>query len=345
MLKRLAKCPIQAHCPVMDAQTEAACRYYEERYDIVFQRLFERTEKHELGDRTNPVCRFCGSKPPTATFGQAAHAIPQAFGNRGLTTGYECDACNGQFGRGIENDLGIWTLPRRTTSRIYGQKGIPTTKKGSSGGWCVEVNDRQLEIHSYEDEPIFEINEAEKSLTLTLTVGSYTPVAVYKALVRIGLTLMPEAELAPFKTALDWIQKPDHSKALINGATICHTRQNGPMPPDKLVAILLRRKSGVADVPYAHLVLGYGNDVYQVVLPSPEMDKDINGKTLSFVPFPTPGGPDPAKYGKATPKMLDMTSSQVVKGEKIQIRFRYDRMTSGPPPSATPAGDTSTSKI
>ncbi len=142
----LAKRPMQAHGAVMDAQTEAACRYYEERYDVVFQRIFERTEKHELGDRTNPVCRFCGGKPPpTATFRQVAHAIPQAFGNRGLTTAYECDACNGKFGRGIENDLGIWTLPPRTTSRIYGQNGIPTEKKGSSGGWRVEVNDGRLE--------------------------------------------------------------------------------------------------------------------------------------------------------------------------------------------------------
>lgn len=165
--------------------------------------------------------------------------------------------------------------------------------------------------------------------------------AVYKALVRIGLTLMPEAELTQFKTARAWIQELDHTKALINGATICHTRQNGPMPPDKLAAILLRRKPGVANVPYAHLVLGFGNDVYQVVLPTPEMDKDLNGKTFSFVPFPTPGGPDPAKFKKATPTMLDMTSSQVVKGEKITIRFRYEKRTSGPPPGAIPPGDAS----
>lgn len=314
----------------MDAQTLAACNWYDTHYDLVFERMFERAERCELGDRANRVCRFCGKRPPEVRFSQVAHAIPQALGNRGLITAYECDACNSHFGGGIETDLGTWSMPRRTASLIKGQNGIPTLKKGSSGGWRVEVKGGRLEIHSYEDEPIFDLDEVNKKLTLTVTVGSYTPVAVYKAFVRIGLTLMPDSELGAFGTTLAWIRDPNHSNGLIHGATICHTRQNGPMPPDRLTAIVLRRKPETIGSPYAYLVLGYGNDVYQVVLPAPAEDASLAGQPFSMVVFPTPGGPDPARYGRSTPRMLDLTGHSVVKGEKEIIRFGYEHMVKVP---------------
>jgi hypothetical protein len=51
---------------------------------------------------------FCGESSPEDTFKLEAHALPEALGNKSLTTTYECDACNQGFGRGIENDFGHW---------------------------------------------------------------------------------------------------------------------------------------------------------------------------------------------------------------------------------------------
>jgi hypothetical protein len=49
---------------------------------------------------------FCGEISPEVTFKLEAHALPEALGNKSLTTTHECDACNQGFGRGIENDFG-----------------------------------------------------------------------------------------------------------------------------------------------------------------------------------------------------------------------------------------------
>lgn len=145
--------------------------------------------------------------------------------------------------------------------------------------------------------------------------------------------------MGPFRPAVDWMREIDHTRSWVHGAVIIHTFQNGPMPPDRLVAMVLRRKPSKADVPYAYLVLGYGNDVFQVLLPAPAEDAHLSGTTLSLVPFPTPGGLDPTRYGRALPKPIDMTGTSPVKGETTQVRFGYDRVVSAPPPNLATSGD------
>lgn len=258
------------------------------------------------------------------TFKKVAHAIPEALGNRGLTSTYECDACNELFGSGIENDLGEWSKPTRTFARLRGKNGIPTLKKGSNGGWRVEAAGQKFEVRSYKDDPFYQVDEANRCVTFTFKRGAYTPVAVFKAFVKIGLTLMPDDELAPFARTLEWIRDRDHERSWIGQAPLIHTFQNGPMPNDKIIALVLRRKAGVTGVPYSFLILGYGNDVFQVVLPAPAEDASVNGQTLTLVPFPTPGGPDPLKYGRARPKTVDMTGRSVVRGEETQVRIGYE---------------------
>jgi hypothetical protein len=307
----------------MTEQDEAACRFYDTRYDFVFERLFERSEKHELGDRQDRQCRFCGKKPPEVSFGSVAHAIPEALGNRGLTSAYECDACNNLFGKGIEDDLGKWTMPVRTMARIRGKKGVPTLRESSKGGWRVEFKDGRLNVRSYEDSPIYEVDEVNKRVVFTLRRDPYTPVAVMKAFVKIGLTLLPNQELPPFATALAWVRETDHSRKWIASSMVIHTMQNGPMPNDRLMAAVLRRKPSVVDVPYAFLLLGYGNDVFQIVLPAPVEDAALLDVPLNFPPFPTPDAPDPTLYGRARPQVLDLTGCDVVRGETKKVAMRY----------------------
>ena len=264
---------------------------------------------------------------PKSAFKSVAHAIPECLGNRGLTSAYECDTCNGSFGRGIENDLGEWTKPMRTFARIRGKNGVPTLRKGPNGGWRVEMKDGRLDVKSYEEDPIFEVDESSCRVVFTLKRGTYTPIAVYKAFVKIGLTLMSTAEIAPFSDTLNLIRETDHSRSWVGQAPIIHTFQSGPMANDRLTTIVLRRKPGITGVPYAYLVIGYGNDVFQVALPARQEDAAINGKPLQIVPFPTPGGPDPATYGRARPTLLDLTGRQPVSCETTKIVMRYDTAT------------------
>jgi hypothetical protein len=87
----------------------------------------------------------------------------------------------------------------------------------------------------------------------------------------------------------------DHSIGFAEKARVLYQFQPGPMPNDRIVALLLRRKPEIGGVPHAFLVLGCGNGVFQVMLPSEPKDRAINGTSTSMALFPVPGGPDPQK--------------------------------------------------
>ncbi|VWX50503.1 HNH endonuclease [Novosphingobium sp. 9U] len=46
---------------------------------------------------TSGRCRFCGTADPQA-FRNVAHTVPEAFGNKWVTSLDECDACNSRVG-------------------------------------------------------------------------------------------------------------------------------------------------------------------------------------------------------------------------------------------------------
>ena len=215
----------------------------------------------------------------------------------------------------------------RTFARIRGKRGIPSIKKGSSGGWRIDFDaNKGFLVTDYEDDPIFEIDEMKKTATFRLRRDTYVPVAVLKTFVKIGLSLMPEAEIGNFARALWWIRENDHGVRLVREFPVIYTFQPGPMPNDLVVAFLLRRKVSATSVPYAFLVLGYGNEVFQVCLPSPERDAALSGQKLQLIAFPAPGHPDREKYGGPRITTLDFTGVEPVKGEISLIKIGFDTL-------------------
>jgi hypothetical protein len=238
---------------------------------------------------------------------------------------YECDACNKLFGEGIETDLGYWSKPMRTFARIRGKGGVPTLKKGGDApGWRIEYDNTGFKITSYENDPFFEVDEANKKITFRLKRDAYTPVAVLKAFMKIGLTLLPDEEVENFPHLRTWVRETDHSRCFAEKCPVMYTFQPGPMPNDLIAAFLLRRKPHVNGYPYAYLVLGYGNEVFQVQLPSQKHDGATNQQSVKIPPFPNPGSPDPARFGPPGRTLLDFTGREVVRGEVVTIVTGYE---------------------
>src|SRR6202043_395315 len=96
--------------------------------------------------------------------------FPRLWATRVSRPRKECDACNEMFGRGIENDLGNWSKPMRTMARIRGKTGVPTIKKkgGSAPGWRIEYSGTGFVGTSYEDDPPYDLDEANKKITFKL---------------------------------------------------------------------------------------------------------------------------------------------------------------------------------
>ncbi|MES1927316.1 hypothetical protein T31B1_18433 [Salinisphaera sp. T31B1] len=251
--------------------------------------------------------------------------MPAAFGNTGLFSNYECDACNHLFGEGIENHLGNWTKPIRTLSRIKGRNGVPTIKKpGPNKGWRVEYSGTGFQLEEYEDDPFFEVDEAVKQLRFELHRDTYIPVAALKGLVKIGLTLIPDVETQHFRETYDWIRDTNHSRNFVAEFPIFRTFIPGPMRNDLIVLMLMRRRAGIDTVPYAFFTLAYGNEVLQVFLPFVSQDRCIDGRPLSLPPFPTPGSLNPALHGRPRVKVENLTGRKPVKGEKVPAIFGFD---------------------
>lgn len=301
--------------------------FYTQNYGMSNTLILYPGKRLNLGPDRNRICRFCEKDETKTKFRLKAHAIPELLGNKSIFSNYECDDCNQFFGSGIENDLGNWTMPSRTFARIRGKSGVPSIKQNGTGqGLRIDYDDDGFHFKHFESDPHFDIDLENRQLKFELIRDVFTPVAVLKAFVKIGLTLLPPEEVPYFEEAVSWIREPDHTQRFVAKLPIFHTFRPGPMRNDLLGAMILRRKKSIVNLPYAFLMLSFGNDIYQVCIPCPQQDRTIHDKQLAIPPFPAPDGPDPEKYGNPRTRLIDLCGKIPVKGEIFPIVMGFDHV-------------------
>jgi hypothetical protein len=300
-------------------------RFYDANYDVAGEWFLETGSEVVLKRQDGlHICRFCGRSDADVSFQKEAHALPEALGNKSLFSEYECDECNGTFGRTIENDFGNWSKPMRTLMRINGKKGVPTIRKGPKDGWRIEYKNSQLEIKAYESDPIYEVDEKNRQITFTLRRDAYTPIAVLKTFWKIALTVMSEQDVAEYAHALAWLQVP-HAPDAIAEIPVIRTFVPGPIPNDKIAIQLLRRKRDDATVPYMCLILMYGNEMFQVFLGTITRDAHLEGETTTIPFYPTPYDLlDVWPYGRTQRRPVRFSRAEVVRGETVTLTMAFD---------------------
>lgn len=317
---------IQDIFPGATASAKDALRFYEENYSSIRQWILQPGKKVILASSAPGVCRFCSLAHPHVSFKKEAHAIPECLGNTSLFTKYECDNCNKFFGDGIETSLGNWSKPQRALSGVRGKRGVPTLKEERGRQWRFESDSTGIRITQDEADPIAVVNEATKEITLTVHRDPYTPVAVLKAFTKIAISILPEEEVPSFRAAIAWIRNPDHQIGLVKTSLfpVLYTFVPGNKPLVDSV-ILLRRKFDAASAPYLTVVLSYGNEVFQTILPSPERDATSSGQKVRFPYFPTPYelDRDLESVAPIQRELLDLTGRSLVRRETIQKVLRY----------------------
>lgn len=144
---------------------------------------------------------------------------------------------------------------------------------------------------------------------------------------RIGLTLLTPDELVNFPDALRWIMETDHSAPGPRRIPAMVTFQPGPMPNDVIVAAILRRKIAATMVPYAFVVLAFGNHQYQVGIPATRHDRHLHGTSLNQPALPMMAFVlDPGQYGQPRFEPLDLFDTTPIKGEPAHIDLHYDKI-------------------
>lgn len=313
-----------------EVEIAEAHHFYKDNYNVIaFYEMRRGQRKTYIGSKTNPrTCRFCNSSAPKASFSQEAHAVSHMVGNRTLFLNEECDECNAKSAQ-IENDFGNFTLPERTWSQVPGKKGIPTLRSFAKSS-RVEMTPEGLSIKQVIGDDIvdFDPDKSKGSFTATATLHKYRPLAVYKALLKMALSIMDHKELHAFGPALQWIA----SQGIIEGRvsditqfTCFRSFTSGLAPYAFPVALLLRRKSDQLKCPYMSFVLIFHNYTYQIFLPSNEKDKQLVGLRSNLPMWPHPYMLKPRGHyrtNRAGP--ISLAAAEYVERKQHTIRMRFD---------------------
>lgn len=164
--------------------------------------------------RDSNDCIFCGSSFNDFKSNHA-HLIPELFGQNKSHNKYECNQCNELSGK-WETSLGTFTTPIRIISKIKNKRGkIPKFKsrldefETQSIIYFDDNNVLKGHLATRED---FIIDKKTKKGNLKFRLGSFNPYDVYKAFLKVAISLMPDNILIHEKWMVEYLfrDKPDN---------------------------------------------------------------------------------------------------------------------------------------
>lgn len=282
----------------------------------------------ERKKRSEMICRFCSKKKPETSFTSKPHIISRLFGNNAGISDFECDNCNNHFSK-FETSMADFLGVNRTIYSL-GKEKIPTFKAADKS-----IEARGSEIFGHE---AVEISAKMPGLISSLSEtgqiemqfknNSYVPINVYKSLLKIALTIMPESEFRNYGLVKDFLLSDLNPKHFAPHATSVYRSQIGgevAMP----YGILCKKKNATSDLPTHIFQLYFQDSCLQLHLPYHKTDKQLVELEKLVIPMCPPfvftTTPLP---GKANYVTLDLSSSEKKLGEvnKMYLNFETDKI-------------------
>ena len=279
-------------------------------YDILISKRFIKDNEKEFLEDSNNQCRFCGKSHPEVLFKKVAHAIPEFIGNKCLISKFECDTCNQLFSK-FENEMANYMLPHNVMSGTR-SKGNKTAKYKQAGQPQINYGDEYINIS---DVPESMLNNVHNP-TLQVKRPSYIPEFVYRCMIKIGMSIVPEEKLYMYSGTLGWLRNLDIQSNLKPGMVLTMYPFN--LKSDEISCIILNRKDEcVKNVPQSIFFLSYNNFAFQTFIPYTQNEK--TGVALQVVPFVFPTSFDLNKDydGQATYSYIDLSSRSKLKNQIV----------------------------
>lgn len=154
------------------------------------------------------ICRFCRKSQSEVSFKMKAHACPELLGANDCISYDECDSCNLLFS-GYESHLSKFFLPYLSMVQVKGKKKIPafssrTENNDEKTRTIIKSIDGKLKLElGSKDDLVYD--HENKKLSIRFRIPPFKPLHVYKALVKIGLSILPVDRLEKYKAVFDWI--------------------------------------------------------------------------------------------------------------------------------------------
>lgn len=238
------------------------------------------------------ICRFCGKNESTTTFNTKAHILPELLGRNDIISGDECDNCNNKFSA-FESHLSIFFRPHLAITGVEGKRKVPkfhsrTIDNNEETRTTLEIDEegrRKLTFGNIDD---YKIDKENKKGSIIFRMPPHKPIYVYKALLKIALSILPEDRKIKYKNVFDWISDKDISTDYFCIAFITVLRGKKFAAP---IAELYEAKqifTAKDFIPELTLIVKFGNIVAQIFLPlSHEFDYERSkGKSPSLNVFP-----------------------------------------------------------
>ena len=249
---------------------ERAYLYYEKNYDLLVGQNSNFFEEEYLGDPKNKVCRFCGKQEPEVTFNDKPHVFPIATGNKFLLSYYECDECNHFFGDYLEGEFQNFFSFQNNLYKVSGRKGkIPLVQSNDNYN-KIKVIDKNSDekIHLISDIAGKEHVKIDKGdIILSSPDITIIPIAIYKCLTKMALTIMPNNELQNFRETISWVKCKKHSQ-IMEKKHLCRYIEFVGSPYVRYpMGFLFRRKDSSKDGPYMIFLYVYAKIAIMIEVP------------------------------------------------------------------------------
>ncbi|PIQ21497.1 MAG: hypothetical protein COW65_08770 [Cytophagales bacterium CG18_big_fil_WC_8_21_14_2_50_42_9] len=286
-------------------------------------------EVNNLKPKEERICRFCGLNFSQTTFEGKPHIISELLGNKYLISDFECDNCNTFFGK-YENDLTAFLGMSRTFLGVKNKKDkVP---EFNSPGYKLLA--RRTDFYGIKDGLQISVHKSAKGIfNIDSNLGKseikylkqpYVPVKVYKALLKIALSIIPEKYVADYQYTFQYLKGINDKLSWV--AKIIYYE----LPYNHLVAhpvCFLFKKLAPKNRSTNHIfALYFQNHVFEFPIPfcKTDIDNDLyNGRPCSIPLCPPILFSKPEFEAKYFRTIKDLSSSEKVREEET-INFTFD---------------------
>lgn len=159
-------------------------------------------------------CRYCSEADP-ARFRTVAHAFPEALGNKWVISRDECDRCNQIFSK-YDDAIARAVSPFLTLGGVRGKSNKVRQTGRSEGDGVISRRDgadgQGLNMFATNADPAQHVSmTADGLLRMNMPVAGvpFRPRRAYKAVVKMGIALLPEEELDHYTKLRAWLLDAD----------------------------------------------------------------------------------------------------------------------------------------
>jgi hypothetical protein len=225
------------------------------------------------------TCRFCGTCAASA-FRKLAHTFPEALGNKWVFSRDECDTCNTEIFSRYDDELSKAVSPLLTLGGVKGKRNKTRQTGRSNGDSFIEErrtidNRRSIFASAKNTDPkdVFGIDPRTGRIRLSTPIARvpFRPRHAYKALVKMGIALLPEDELPHYRKLIAWLRDPADTEEFPVLELAMSFASVGNAPPLAYGA-LLRRTVAADIVPHILFTFCAGSVCCQIDLMSDHLE-------------------------------------------------------------------------